>query len=265
LNSMKKTSLLTALMALALPALGQNFNKSPFLGYPTESWCDFEFTASAGAVTPTLLNGSTHGLAVTWAVRDASSELSTSTSGEKAASPSSPVDTGTRGLAVSTVGNIQASVGATFTATDIASAGVWMFAPATSADTGIDCLQFVDASSNTRALASFRKISGAYSMRFSASASASTVTVTPGNWYWVALTFAKSGTCSMMVFDSTGAQVGTTQTGTDTGGVQVTNVRVGPDNSYGAITAVTAYYDDLIIRTSASPSSATVAPIPLGP
>lgn len=229
-------------------------------------WQNFEFTAASGAMTAGMLAASAQGpgaAAATWNLRG-SNIFATSTNGEKKtiSNPLGIADNGTEGLNLLATGSTFASVEVVLGPglMNTASAGLWFFVPtATSADTGIDLFQFTDGSGDLLALMAFRRIGGVYSIRCTATGLLFDFTLPAmGAFYWAAMKFTKLGTVSFALYDGNGMQVGTTQTTTDTTGHQTDRIRIGPEDTYGAITGVNVYWDDLVVDY-------TNAVFPLGP
>lgn len=229
-----------------------------------DSWCDFEFSApTAGSMTTGALAGSTHGTAVTWTLRGANN-FTTSSAGEEhtLSNVNGTPDAGTTGLALAADGSTFMSIQAAFGsgAVNSASAGIWYHVPASfSTDSNEDIFQFSDSSGDLLLLAQLRRVSGVYNFHFIASGLAADIAVPAmSSWYWITMKFIKSGTCSAAVYTSAGVQVSTTQTTTDTTGLQTSNVRIGQEDTSTAITPVSIYWDDLVVNT-------TTATFPLGP
>lgn len=216
-------------------------------------WQDFEFD---GSVTATALTNSAHGATNSWYVTGA--DLSTSGSGERKVlnRPNSNTDAGTRGLSYSTTLDNVEYVQCRFAATDTASAGMWLYGPSLAVNASCYVLNFLDEGSNTRAYVRFR-LNTTYFLSMTVSGNTEEISCSSDTWYWVSLKYTKSGTCSMAVFDTTGAQVGVTKNISDSGAQQITRLWIAQSYASTA-TAATVYYDDLLIDT-------TDATFPLGP
>lgn len=219
---------------------------------------DFEDSLDAIALTTTVLDDSTrHGTTWgTWSISDASSKLTTDNSGEQQALTSFTVNGtnyddsgGARGMAYSLDGG--AGGFATFTPSTTKTAmsvGLWYKTVAPAAyDGGPQFLQLWNEGFGNAARLLDRRNGGDSNREIALiSGTSATINVTDNTWYWVTVNFIRnSSSCEFELYDTSGVQVGTTQTFTcaDT---TVDSIRIG---NISAITsqAQTAYFDDLVL------------------
>lgn len=257
--------LFSSISALAQPVLPSAFWAPGKTGASAtnilvDMWEDFEFASlTAGNLgTHSHTNGS---VSLTWLVTDTGTKFSMSGTGERTTinNPDNTSDSGTNGLACDCTGGIAATVRITIPAHDSVSQSIWFFAPTLTADAPAQIMHFYDAVPTSRQAFTWRRSAGAYDFRCTTNG----ITVaelgaglTSGVWYWLTMKYAKSGTLSWEVFDSAGAQVGTTITSAETSGAQITRALIG--NASPLNQAVTMYFDDWLIDL-------TSAQFPLGP
>lgn len=212
-------------------------------------WNDFEFDAAAGAATAQQITNASHTYITAVATSDASSLLSTSTSGQQTLlnKPNGLPDSGTRGLAIN----------CNSTAT-----GIWQYqipnsntvvfmcmVKTVSMSSGHDeyLIGLYDSGINYCSLLRYRNNGGTHQFLLQQGGDFDTVNVTAGNAYWVAMKYVEDGTCSAAVFDATtGTQVGSTQTTTDTNSRTPQYFRLGRLNASGA-EAITIYVDNFCV------------------
>lgn len=238
---------------------------------------DFENGSNGDAMSTTTITSSTHHETTwgTWSMTDASSVLSVNTSGEQTTLTSITVngttynDAGsTRGMAYSLVGGHVAWVEFTpTTAQSSMSVGMWYKTTAPASFTsGPTFLRLNNVGFGSVGKLVDRKNSGS-NVREIALIAVTTVTipVSDNTWYWVTVKYIKnSSSCQFALYNTSGVQVGTTQTFTCTNST-ITSVMVGSQTAATAA-AQTAYYDDLVLDWTNSvfplgiPSSDTTAP-----
>lgn len=212
-------------------------------------WFDVEFDAAAGAATVAQITNSSHSYITAVATSDASSLLSTSTSGQNTLlnKPNGNTDTGTRGIAINcnsaSTGNWQWQIPNSNTVVFMA-----MIKTATmSASHDEYLIGLYDSGINYCSLVRYRNNAGTYQFLLQQGGDFDTINVTAGNSYWVAMKYVEDGTCSAAVFDAvTGAQIGATQTTTDTNSRTPQYFRIGRINASGA-EALTLYVDNFCV------------------
>lgn len=221
----------------------------PASSLTADLWQTFEFdTLDATALASN--DGASGG---TWSVSDAGSKLSTSVSGERAmtSAVNGVSDTGTRGLARALGGGVTAQVDYAFSAAKNGfSAGLWVKTVALgSFSLGWQVLAWGD----TQGGGGFAKVLAQMRNQGTGAAELASVGITEGNWYFLAVKFARNAASTASVYDTTGALVGTHSfTGFDS---DATFIRLGGTADSHA---VTGYVDDLLIDWTDSTD-------PLGP
>jgi hypothetical protein len=270
---MKKTLLLiTAIFALALPTMAQNWiigsSPSPApasngTNFNADLWFDAEFDAAAGAATTAQLEASDH-FAPTGitSISDTTSLLSTSSSGQQTCinKPQSTADTGTRGMAINmNMGSAfpfwqwaPASMGSTI------SVACWIKnVPAVTSGNDIYFAELLDSIGNNCIQFRVRNSGGTLQALIWVGGSSTTVTITAGQSYCFNAIFTTSATCKGMVINSSGAAMtldtgGTTFTTTDTGAFTPHHFRLGAPDRTGTQVA-TFCVDNFMAKWTGTP------------
>lgn len=213
-----------------------------------DMWQDFEFDAAAGHVgDSTYLPDNDHCSSGTWAVSDANSVLSISTSGSRTFTkcPGGVTDNGTRGLAYDHTGNYVAYIEYTkASVSSPVSVGFWVKLPAT-IPTWCYSYSILTMNSIGLSVAVGRNDQSAY-MQLQASTNGTAVSVTAGSWYWVTVQ-ANGGDSYISIYDSSLNSLITNDHASSSGN-SVNVIRVGATaNSSSSIAGVT-YIDNLVIN-----------------
>lgn len=225
-------------------------------------WETFNFTATAGNVTTTLLEANDNYTPTGYTfVSDSQTKMSTETAGEQATIswPGGVQDTGSRGLAIDLT-SLSASSYAWFTSpsdTNIVSVGFW-FKTATITDTHTyEIARFENSGSDLCMSINYRNDAGVYKIRQFTSGGTSDVTVSVDTWYWITAQYSRNTTCSMSVYNSAGTLVSAV-TNADYNNRVFRRIRLGISTAPAATDSVSLYYDDLLILWNG-------AAFPLGP
>ena len=219
--------------------------------FTVDVWETFDFTATAGNVTTTLLEANDNYATTGYTfVSDSQTKMSTSTSGEQALinRPGGVTDAGTRGLAIDLT-SLSASSYAWFTSpsdTNTVSVGFW-FKTATITDTRTyELALFQNSGSDFCMSLNFRNDAGTYKLRQTTSDGNSDVNVSADTWYWLTAQYVRNGTCSFSVYTTAGSLVSAV-TKTDSNNRVFSRIRFGISSAPAATDSVTLYYDDLLI------------------
>jgi len=219
--------------------------------FTVDVWETFDFTATAGNVTTTLLEANDNYATTGYtAVQDTQTKMSTSTSGEQTLinRPGGVSDTGTRGLAIDLT-----SLSATSTAhfncpsdTNSVSVGFWFRTAAISDTRTYEIALFQNAGSDFCMSLNFRNDGGTYKLRQTTSDGNSDVNVSANTWYWLTAKYVRNGTCSFSVYTTSGSLVSAV-TKADSNNRIFNRLRFGITSAPAATDSVTLYYDDLLI------------------
>lgn len=209
-------------------------------------WQDFESCTSGAKPDATCLAASDHAATGSWDVYDDSNWTLVNASGEF--TPSG--DSGTRGLAVE-LGGTNPSAVTYILGTDQAtvSLGFWYKTGNYASNSGgpvflnlysgtigdaIGLLDERNTGSNARQI-----------REQNASGGAAVVAVADDTWYWVTLKWASGTTGSLAVYNTSGTQVGTTQTWTCTT-ADINRFRLGNKDAFTRA-GVSVYIDDFVL------------------
>lgn len=232
------------LIILALLCVAIAFAAFPSFTY--DFWLDMEACTADANLSTTELASSDNVSGGSWTKTDAGNSLTATTASEDAGHTWT-TDTGAKGMAVA-LGGTTAYVEYTPAAShNSVSVGFWIkTGNYDSWNGGPTVVDLYDVANGESVRVQDSRNAGTNARNMCVlSATSPCFTVSDNTWYWFTFSYIRNSTSSYALYDSSGAQVGTTGTYTARD-YAVTSVRIGNTNAHSK-SGVSVYLDDIAI------------------